>query len=161
MAEPRVHHMTAHAALDFIKFWLPVSSAIGVVIKVYFTAKKALAKWFDRVGSAFEGYLAKAVDNHMTHVQGDVNRASTAIVELANYHKNMTDSQKVVQADVAQAAAAVSELAGFHREMMESQRTMVTALTEMRQDFHDHIQEDLRVQNAILTGIEVLKAKVV
>ena len=160
MTEPRVHHMTWHAALEFLKYWLPITSAIGVAVKVYFTAKKALGRWFNRIGDSFESYLAKAVDNHMTHVQSDVNRASTAIVDLANYHKEMIASQRVLEVSAEKTAAAITSLAEYHKDTMEGQRQMVTTLMEMREDFHDHVKDDLRVQNAILTGIEVLKAKV-
>ena len=158
MSEPRVQHMTWHALVEFIGHWWPYVTAAGVVVKVYFTAKRALAGWFNRIGTAFEGYLAKAVDNHMTHVQTDVNRASTAIVDLANYHKEMIASQKVLETSAARSAEAIGALAEYHKDTMENQRQMVSTLLEMREDFHEHVKDDLRVQNAILTGIEVLKA---
>ena len=123
--------MSWHVAYDAIKFWLPLVSLGGFLVACYRTAKKALGNWFNRIGTSFEGYLAKAVDNHMTHVQSDVNRASTAICELAEIHKGL----------------------------MVNQNTMCQSLVQMREDFHDHIIADDRVQGEILTGIEVIKAK--
>jgi hypothetical protein len=54
--------------------------------------------------------------------------------------------------------AAAVEASAYLREMSETNKELSTTMREMRQDFQESQVENNRVQNAILTGIEVLKA---
>jgi hypothetical protein len=123
--------MNWHTAYEVAKYWAAWGGLALTLGKIYFTAKKALGNWFNRIAVSFEGYLAKAVDNHMTHVQTDVNRAATAICDLAEVHKGL----------------------------MANQNIMCQSLVQMQAGLHEHIKDDDRVQGEILTGIEVIKAK--
>lgn len=113
--------MTWLAVYAFIKFWGPIATAVGLLVKAYLSATKGISSWANTL-----------LDNHMQHIQDASERSSQAVVELASYH----------------------------RDMLDSQRELVVAMCSMKEDLHDHTIEDLRVQTKILTGIEVLKAKV-
>jgi len=102
----------------FIKFWLPLITFLGLLVK----GAQMAGSRMSTIASAF-------LDNHMAHIQEAAESASTAVVELAGYHK----------------------------EMLQSQGKIVTAIESMSRDFHEHVTEDRQAQAAILTGIEVLK----
>jgi len=112
--------MSMLALYEQLKFWLPVTTVIGLIIKGYLSAKKAAQTWANTM-----------LDNHMAHIQESSEQAAKAVVELA----------------------------GFHKEMLEQQREVVNNMTLMQRDFHEHVQEDARVQNAILTTLEVVKSQ--
>src|SRR5208337_4603867 len=112
--------MTWQSFYEALKFWLPVVTVVGLIIRGYLSAKKAASAWANTM-----------LDNHMAHIQDASEKASTAVIELAGYHK----------------------------EMLDQQREMVTNLTLMQRDFHEQTEEDSRVQSDILTGIEVIKSQ--
>jgi hypothetical protein len=68
-------------------------------------------------------------------------------------HMNRIEAWAKASADSSEKSAqAVTQMAGYHRDSMEAIRAMQTI-------FHDHAGNDDRVQQAILTGIEVLKVQ--
>jgi hypothetical protein len=90
-----------------------------------------MIKGFRSAKSAAQTWANTMLDNHMAHIQASSERA----------------------------AAAVTELAGYHKEMLDQQRDLVQNMTLMQRDFHEHIQEDQRVQQAIFTALEVVKTQ--
>ena len=112
--------MSMLALYEQLKFWLPVVTFFTLLVKGYISMKKAAQSWANTMP-----------DNHMAHIQASSERASTAVTELAGYHK----------------------------EMLDQQRELVNNMTLMQRDFHEHVAGDLRVQSAILTGIEVIKSQ--
>jgi hypothetical protein len=113
--------MTWLLVYAFIKFWLPIVSAAGLLFKLFLVCRKAVTNAKNDI-SAWANTL---LDNHMTHIQIAAEDASASLLQIA-----------------------------------ETNRTFSNTMLEMRNDFQETQKENLRVQTAIMTGIEVLKAKV-
>lgn len=47
-----------YTAYEILKFWLPVVSAFSLVIKAYFSMKKSIGAWANRL-----------LDNHLSHIE--------------------------------------------------------------------------------------------
>jgi cell division protein ZapA (FtsZ GTPase activity inhibitor) len=60
---------------------------------------------------------------------------------------------------MAHIQTAAEEASVSLREMSETNKELSTTMREMRSDFQEAQTENIRVQNAILTGIEVLKSR--
>ena len=74
--------------------------------------------------------------------------------DVGNWANQLLDNHMThIQSAAEQAAASL-------KSMSDTNREMVVAMKEMREDFQTHQVEEMRVQNAIMTGIEVIKAKV-
>jgi len=112
--------MTLSVLYEQLKFWLPVTTVITLIIKAWLSAKKATQTWANTM-----------LDNHMAHIQESSEQASKAVIELAGYHK----------------------------EMLVQQRELVSNMTLMQRDFHDHVLEDARVQTQIASALEVIKSQ--
>jgi hypothetical protein len=76
-------HLNWMDVYEHVKFWLPVSTAAGLLYRWYANLKRGVSKWADTL-----------LDNHMVHIQSASEKASEAVVELAGYHKEMLDSQQ-------------------------------------------------------------------
>lgn len=86
---------------------------------------------------------------------------ASAKKNIAAFADNLVSNHaQHIQDSTERAAKAVTELAGYHKDMLESQRGMLVSLDAMRQDFHEHVKDDLRVQTDILTKLEVIDTKV-
>jgi len=104
----------------FIKFWLPIVTAIGIVGKLFLMIRKSLQNAKNDVSA----WASTLLDNHMAHIQAAAERASESLTE-----------------------------------MVETNKTVAVAMSGMRQDFQASQTSQLAVQHEILTGLEVIKAK--
>lgn len=105
---------------NFIKFWLPLTTLIGLVIKGYFHATNRFYNWANAIIESNTKTIAERVD-----------KAGTAVLEMASYHKAMVDSQSTVN----------------------------TTINQLSDTFHDHKLDVLRNHTMLLAGIEIIKGK--
>ncbi len=96
----------------FIKFWLPIVTAFGLMIKGFFVLRSSMGDW-----------AAKFLDNHMAHIQDVTEQSSVAVRELATYHKEMLRTQD----SVVRSIELISR--DFHDHTLEDQRVQGAILT--------------------------------
>ena len=71
--------------------------------------------------------------------------------DVSEWAGQMLDNHMAHMQDAVERGAKAVE------QMNVTMKTFAGELTQLRKDFQDHTKEDLRVQTAILTGLEVLK----
>lgn len=113
-------HIPLAEIYEQLKYWLPVTTVLGLLFKAYTKARNSMSIW-----------AGALIDNHMTHIQAATEKASDAVVQLANYH----------------------------RDMLDSQHSMVSTLHDMKTELHEYAKDSLDVQSNIVTNLEVVKAK--
>lgn len=107
-------HMTLAALYEQLKFWLPVTTVITLMVRAYFATKKAAQSWANTM-----------LDNHMAHIQASSERAAAAVTELAGYHKEMLDQQR----DLVQNMTMMQR--DFHEHTMEDARVQSAIFTAL------------------------------
>ncbi len=112
--------MTGLEMYAVLKFWLPIVTAGGFVVKAYLSAKKSIGTWANTL-----------LDNHMSHIQEASEKSSAAIIELADYHK----------------------------QMLGTQEKMIISMERISEDFRDHIRDDERVQGSILLSLKAIEIR--
>jgi hypothetical protein len=120
--------ITGLAVYAFIRFWLPIASAVALAGKLFLVTRKAVTNAKAEVSQ----WANTLLDNHMTHIQDSAEKAAAAVVELAEFHKGTISAQE----------------------------RMVDEMQGVRSDLAANNAQLLNVQHQILTGIEVIKAKV-
>jgi len=72
-------------------------------------------------------------------------------IDIGNWANTLLENHMThIQESIDDASKSVQELSG-------SMKIFATEMTEMRRDFQDHTRHDDRIQNQILTDLEVLK----
>lgn len=87
------------AIYALVKFWLPVITAFGLVIKGFHLASVGVSNWADRL-----------LNNHLSHIEDSNERAATAISELASYHKESLSLQQAVIHEIQEQRADIRSL---------------------------------------------------
>jgi hypothetical protein len=84
-------YLTAH---ELINFWLPLVMAfgtlVGLIVRGWLVAKKGVSKWANTILNN----QVIIIDKQLGHLQETTDKASTAVVELAKFHKDMLESQR-------------------------------------------------------------------
>lgn len=131
--------MTGPEVYILVKFWGPILTMGGFIVKGFFIVKKGISSWANTL-----------LDNHMAHIQASAEKAADAVTELASYHKSTLDSQKEM----------VIEMIGVRQDLAINGEQVLETMKSMRDDFLHSQATNIQVQGAILTGIEVIKVKV-
>lgn len=104
--------MTLLALFAFLKFWLPVVTAIGTTTKIIFICRKYVRTLRTDIGD----WASSLLDNHMAHIQ-------TAAEEA-------TESLKVMSATNQQVATTIQTMReDFQQAQTENIRTQSAILT--------------------------------
>ena len=98
----------AYTPYEIVKWWLPIISAFGLVIKGWNTGKRMVTGWVD-----------KLLNNHLRHIE-----------------QNTAETASVMRAGFEEQALSFQGLGSF---------------------MHSHSEMDAKVQQAILTNLEILK----
>jgi len=73
-----------------LKFWGPIVTVIGLMIKGYEHASNKFYRWADELLSKNAKIIADRVDE-----------ASRCVLEMISYHKEMVSKQETIEKDVA------------------------------------------------------------
>ena len=104
--------LTWAAVYVFIKFWLPMATFLGLLVK----GAQMTGRQVSSIASTF-------LDNHMQHIQESAETASAAVVELAGYHKEMLESQGRIVTSIEGMSR------DFHEHVHEDRQAQAAILT--------------------------------
>lgn len=68
--------MTGQAIYEIIKFWLPLISGFGLVIKAYKSASSGITQWADSL-----------LNNHLSHIQDATEKSASLLQEVRDDHR--------------------------------------------------------------------------
>jgi hypothetical protein len=106
--------MTPPAIYALIRFWLPLVTFFGLLIKGALLAGKRISNWADTF-----------LDNHMNHIQESAEKAAVAVTELTKYHEGATILQKEM---VSQLTGIRSELSEQGKQILGTQHQIITGI---------------------------------
>jgi len=78
--------MTAPDIYAAIKFWLPMVTAFGLIIKAYHSATTGITSWAD-----------KLLNNHLSHIQAATERTATLLEQAQREQKEYQAKDAEVQ----------------------------------------------------------------
>lgn len=87
--------MTWLAVYAFIKYWLPMTTAAGLLFKLYFIIRNAVRRTMDDIGI----WANTLLDNHLTHIQASAEQASASLKELSETNREVASSMKSMRED--------------------------------------------------------------
>lgn len=134
--------ITSPELYEIIKFWLPLTTAGGLIVKAYLTFKKGVTTFADRI---FTGHLAG--------IQTNIDTVATSIQTLCSISKENMAEVRALRASVDKQEISDGKAENdilFHINAVDSKLNLI--LTNM-----ETIKEK---QNTIITGIEGIKFKV-
>jgi hypothetical protein len=77
--------MTALAFYAALKFWLPMLTAFGLVIKAYKSAKVGVTAWADAL-----------LNNHLAHIQAATEATASLLREAQEYQRKDAETQRQI-----------------------------------------------------------------
>ena len=111
--------MTPTIIYDAVKFWLPIVTGTGIIIKAYLTAKKNASEWLERI-----------MNRQLGHLEVSTEHAAKAVVELAGFHKDMLESQKEMVRSQGDVLGVIKDMhADFQHHVSEDVRVQSQILT--------------------------------
>lgn len=110
--------MTWLMIYGIIKFWLPIITLLGLIIKGFRIASQRVSDWANTL-----------LDNHMKHIQDAAEKAAGAVVELSAYHRNNIDLQKNL---VAEFSTMSHSLNTFCRDFTVMQQQVLTGIEVLK-----------------------------
>lgn len=88
--------MTWLVVYAFIKYWLPMITALGLVLKLFFIVRKAIKQTMEDIGL----WANTLLDNHLTHIQEYAENASTSLKDLSETNREVALSMQAMRKDL-------------------------------------------------------------
>lgn len=116
------------AIYAFIKFWLPLISAIGIVVKLYNSATARFYKWADSM-----------VDSHTRLIAASVDKVGIAVSEMIACHRDTLERQLDIDHDIGQ----IKEIIHDHKQEVVNSHALILSGIEILKDKQDDVLEKL------------------
>lgn len=127
---------------EIVKYWLPLTTAGGLLVKAYLTVKKGVT-----------GFADKILTGHLAGIQTNIDTVATSIQTLCTISKEnimeVRGLRTVIDGQNSVDGKIQSDIL-FHMTTIENKLNMVLTSVESIKD----------KQNSILSGIEGIKFKV-
>lgn len=83
--------MISQVMYETIKFWFPLATAGGFLIKTFLAGKRGVSIWANQL-----------LNNHMAHIQQAAEDASASLSTMAESNKEMVGTMKEMRTDFQQ-----------------------------------------------------------
>lgn len=83
--------MISQVLYETIKFWLPLATAGGFLIKAFLAGKRGVSTW-----------ASQLLDNHMAHIQQAAEDASASLSAMTESNRQIAETMKEMRGDFQQ-----------------------------------------------------------
>jgi hypothetical protein len=90
--------MTAPDVYAALKFWLPMVTAFGLIIKAYHSAAGGITSWAD-----------KLLNNHLSHIQAATEKTAALLEQSQKEQKAYQEKDALVQHDITTSLAILKD----------------------------------------------------
>ena len=90
--------MTAPDVYAALKFWLPMVTAFGLIIRAYHSAAGGITSWAD-----------KLLNNHLSHIQAGTERTATLLEQSQRELKMYQKEDSAVQRNIVTALEVLKD----------------------------------------------------